>query len=275
MAIVMTEDDKSRSSLDGDNPFRERLYTLRGSSDDAAIRAHVLANTATALELLPRKSVEIEVITADTVSDDGLYKAIVTYGLLVGMFPGESSFSFSTMGGIQHITQSISSVSRTALEGAVAPNFKGAINVTPDSVAGTDIPVSTYAFEEQHVFLDSAIDNTYKGRLAVLTGRVNGSSYKGFSAGEVLFLGVQGRQRKDGSDNWDLDFAFAASPNQTDIIVGAITVPSKWGWEFLWVKYQDIISTESTSKFLVKQPQAAYVEKVFILDDLEDVGIGL
>ncbi len=79
--------------------------------------------------------------------------------------------------------------------GQTAPNFRGAIGVTADSVEGVDIAVPVYQFAETHYQPDSVITPTYKGTLFSLTGRTNNGAFKGFAAGEVLFLGAAGSKR--------------------------------------------------------------------------------
>jgi hypothetical protein len=65
----------------------------------------------------------------------------------------------------------------------------------------------------------------------------------------VLFLGASGSQR--GTEDWEITFSFAASPNATGLTVGDITgIEPKKGWEYLWVRYADAEDAET----LVKQP---------------------
>lgn len=104
--------------------------------------------------------------------------------------------------------------------------------------------------------------------LFYLTGRVNHAPFKGFAAGEVLFLGASGSQR--GQEDWEVTFSFAASPNVTGLAVGQITGIAKKGWEYLWVRYEDAVDAHT----LVKQPAAAYVEQVYPYGDFALLGIG-
>ncbi len=62
------------------------------------------------------------------------------------------------------------------------------------------------------------------------------------------------------------------SPNRTGISVGPITGIAKKGWEYLWVRYADVEDTASNT--LVKQPVAAYVEKVYEEASFAGLGIG-
>ncbi|MCS7168060.1 MAG: hypothetical protein RMI91_12010 [Gemmatales bacterium] len=81
-------------------------------------------------------------------------------------------------------------------------------------------------------------------------------------------MGASGSQR--GQDDWEITFSFAASPNATGLTVGEITDIEKKGWEYLWVRYQDI----EDENVLVKQPAAVYVEQVYSHGDFALLGIG-
>ncbi|MFN4261629.1 MAG: hypothetical protein ACK4RK_20290 [Gemmataceae bacterium] len=74
-----------------------------------------------------------------------------------------------------------------------------------------------------------------------------------------------------GTEDWEIIFRFAASPNATDLTVGDIQGIEKKGWEYLWVRYADA-EDENT---LVKQPIAAYVERVYDYGDFSLLGIGV
>ena len=183
---------------------------------------------------------------------------------------GESSYSFDTGGGTQHITQALSHIASYAPAGKTAPDFKGAIGATADSVEGVDITVPVYNFSETHILANSVVTNAYKGKLAALTGRTNNAAFKGFAAGECLFLSASGSKR--GKGDWEITFHFAASPNKTGLTVGDITGIAKKGWEYLWVRYEDAV--DATAKALVKKPLAVYIEKVYEEGSFSDLNIG-
>ncbi len=71
--------------------------------------------------------------------------------------------------------------------------------------------------------------NTYTGGTIIDGGTllVNNASWKGFAAGECLFLGASGSKR--GSDDWEITFRFAATPNKTGLTVGDIVDINKKG----------------------------------------------
>jgi hypothetical protein len=173
-----------------------------------------------------------------------------------------------TGGGTQHITQSRATVSKHAPAGETAPDFKGAIGVTTDSVEGTDITIPIFNFAETHYVPTAAVTDGYKLALFSLTGKANDAAFRGFQAGEVLFLGASGSKR--GKDDWEITFRFAASLNITGLGVGDIVGIDKKGWEYLWVRYADA----EDENVLVKQPIAAYVEQVYQEADFSGLGIG-
>ena len=139
---------------------------------------------------------------------------------------------------------------------------------------GVDITVPVYSFSETHSLDPTVVTEVYKGTIFSLTGKVDSDTFRGFSPGEVLFLGAAGTRRGTGSDDdWEITYRFAASPNRSNIPVGDITVPAKKGWEYLWVRYAD--TEDPAAHALVKQPVAAYVEKVYDEGDFSLLGIGI
>ena len=246
----------------------ELLYLIRGTTDDATARAALLANSPVIHDGLPRDAAEVEEL-------EGLdaYLGTVRFTSPDGQAPetGESSFSFDTSGGTQHVTQSLQTVGTFAAPGENAPDFGGAIGVTQDNVEGVDITVPVYTFSETHYLPNSVVTNAYKGTLFNLTGKVNNGAFKSLAAGECLFLGASG-SRRETEDDWEITFRFAGSPNKTGLTVGDIVGISKKGWEYLWVRYQD--TEDANAKMLIKKPIAAYVEKVYDEASFAALGIG-
>jgi len=266
--IECVEKFESRQVTTGRNPSVELRYTIRGTNDDIEARDALLANSpvmydpwGNGLLFLPRDTVTVQPV------GDLLWEGIVRYGPVPQT--EESVFSFDTGGGTQHITHSLVTVARYAAPGKTAPDFKGAIGVTADSVEGVDITVPVYQFAETHYLPDSVVTPEYKATLFWLTGKVNNSAFKGFAVGECLFLGAAGSKR--GCGDWEITFRFAASPNVTNLTIGDITGITKKGWEYLWVRYEDVEDT--VAKALVKRPVAVYIEQVYPYGDLNLLGI--
>jgi len=275
MPTSLTEKYDSRkvtTDPDGDAQSAEFVYTLTGVADENSARILATNSTASTYGDLIRKSITLEPVHINT-ADLGacIWEITVQYGEREEPESGDPSvFSFDTGGGTQHITQSLGTIGSYAATGT-APDFKGAVGVTHDNVEGVDITVPVYSFSETHYLTAAQVTAAYKGTLFNLTGKVNNASFRGLAAGECLFLGASGSQRGPGED-WEITFKFAGSPNRTGITVGPITGIAKKGWEYLWVRYAD--TEDAASNTLVKQPVAAYVEKVYEDGSFSSLGIG-
>ena len=182
-----------------------------------------------------------------------------------------SVFAFDTGGGTKHLNQSIKTDGKYPND---APDFAGAIEVDNEgNVNGVDVTMPVLNFTKTHTLSGSRVSTSYKKTLAELTGSVNKSGFRGFSAGEVLFLGASGTKRsKKASAPWEITYRFAVSPNQAGFKVGDIQVSRKYGWDYLWVRYADKVA--ESGKNVVKKPVAAYVEMVYPEGDFGRLGLG-
>jgi hypothetical protein len=262
MPTITERFDSREATESADSPSADLLYTVEGTEDDAAVRSLVEATIPLTYTGLVLQSYHI------VHQGGGVWEVAARYGQREQKETGDSTFSFDTGGGTVHITQSLQTLGSYAPPGKTAPNFQGAIGATIDSVEGTDITVPVYSFTETHYLATGLVTGAYKLALFQLTGRVNAAGFKGFAAGEVLFLGASGSKR--GTDDWEITYRFAASPNASGLAVGPITGITKSGWDYLWVRYADAES----QNVLVKQPIAAYVERVYLDGDFSLLGIG-
>ena len=183
-----------------------------------------------------------------------------------------TSFAFDTGGGTMHRNQSLKTVSKVPND---APDFNGAIEVDNEgNVNGVDVTMPVLNFTETHTMNGSRVTTSYKKSVAALTGTVNRSGFRGFSAGEVLFLGASGTKRsKKPNAPWEITFRFAVSPNQSSLQVGKLKVSNKKGWDYLWVRYADKVA--ENRKNVIKEPVAAYVEQVYPTGDFGNLGLGM
>ena len=270
MAAVAVEKFESRRISTGQDPFAELEFFIKGTNDNVEARNALLLVApsvfdpwGTGITFLPRADVSIEP------TGDNLWDGFVTYSINAPE-TSDSSYTFETGGGSQHITQS-QLTGKYAKSGEDAPDFKSAIGVTKDSVEGVDIVVPVFQFSETHYIANSAVTAAYIAKLFARTGQVNADVFKGFAAFQVLFLGASGSKR--GQGDWEITFKFAASPNRSDFTIGEIEHIEKGGWEYLWVRYADEV--DGTANAIVKRPVAVYVEKVYDLGDFADLGIGV
>ncbi|HHM13125.1 MAG TPA: hypothetical protein ENJ16_06195 [Planctomycetaceae bacterium] len=263
MPVTIVEKFDSREATVGvDSPNIDLLYVVQGTDNDAVVKATVESTIPAIYDGLVFQDYHITPLGA------GVWEVSVRYGKKEPKDTGESQFSFDTGGGTTHITQSLQTVARYAPPGKVAPDFRGAIGVTHDSVEGTDITIPVYNFTETHYVDASLVTGAYKATLFALTGKTNNAAFKGFARGEVLFLGASGSLRSQ--EDWEITFRFAASPNVTGLVIGDIAGIDKKGWEYLWVRYADA----EDQNVLVKKPIAVYVERVYEEGDFSLLGIG-
>jgi len=210
--------------------------------------------------------------------------------------PLKRSRSFDTGGATQHITQALAVGSQASGEFALgvegqtidfefrypstAANQSGAIGVDGDSVQGVDVVVPQLTWTENYDVPWQYVNTPYIKSLSSLTGTVNNAAFRGFAAGEVLFMGASGSQQWDsdkGDGPWSLSYKFVASANQGSgqtfpaLSIGSITGIEKQGHDYLWVRYQDAVESES----LLKLPKAVYVDRVYRRADFSGLGIGV
>jgi hypothetical protein len=259
MTVQIFEAWDSRRFSDGLITNYELKYIVIGTAEQAEVLAALLGEAPSTIDNIRRMEVRAEPL------GDGIWSCTVPYESAK-----QSQYTFETGGATAHITQSLQTVARYAASGSTAPDFYGAIGVNGDSIDGTDVTVPTFNFTEIYSLPAATVTGSYKLALFNCTGKVNSGAFRGFAAGEVLFLGASGA--KTGVDDWEISFKFAASPNVTNLSIGGeITVSSKKGWDYLWVRFAD--AEDSTAKALVKRPVAAYVERVYESADFSTMGL--
>lgn len=168
---------------------------------------------------------------------------------------GELSWSFSTTGGTLTVRAAKEHIATYAAGGNP---HKGLIGVTRDGqVEGCEmvIPALKMTYTFKHTL--GVITEAHARLLASYTGMVNSTAFRGFPAGEMLFLGANG---SDGTDaEASVTYEFAASQNIVGLTIGAIAGIAKKGHEYLWIEYTDAVEGNA---FAV-QPAAVHIERVY------------
>jgi len=243
-------------------------YVVFDAADEDAVFSAVLAEAPATLGDQTRGQPEITKHFSETT-----WFVNVPYEIKTWSATPDSRFSFDTSGGTTHITQSRETIARY---GPKKTNHNGLIGLADGRVEGCDIVTPQYTFSETHFFDDIDVDNDYKQILFRLTGRVNDASFKGFTQGEVLFLGATGsRQGDDANDKWEIAFRFAASENEGVLSVGSITGIDKKGWQYLWIEYFEAeVTDDGGKKHLAKTPGGVYIERVYREGDFSTLNIG-
>jgi hypothetical protein len=272
-----------------------KSWKIFGTSDDRAVHDDVNATLWTSYLFWeypgqPLNRLHAESYTLEYLGDQA-WQLEVSYASQGGETeeqrdPLKRSRSFDTGGATQHITQAIPSDTFPVGEQSfhtgspAAPNMKGAIGVDGDSVQGVDIVVPQLTWTENYDVPNAYVTTDYIKSLSSLTGTVNNAAFRGFAAGEVLFMGASGSQQWDsdkGDGPWSLSYKFVASANQGSgktypaLTIGDITGIEKDGHDYLWVRYEDAL--EGRTSF--KRPLFVYVDKVYRRANFSSLGIGV
>lgn len=243
-------------------------FAITGAVDEADAMTALLASAPATYSGLARHTYHLR-----ETEDPTIFEAEVEYGDpdTSGEI-GTSSYNFEVSSNTTHITHSKQTVANYVKSPYTALDFQSAIGVTSGlkEVSGCDILTPAYSFSETHILADSFVTSSYKASLAGLVGKVNGSSFKGFNAGEVLFIGARGSKR--GYDRWEVSYNFMASQNASGLVIGTITGIDKKGWEYLWVYYSS--EEDTAGKRLVKRPYQVVIEQVYDYANFSGIGIG-
>jgi len=216
------------------------------------------------------RTMYVDSISADCQSDESWLWSLTYTDAQVDT--GDYTYSFSTTGGTARITTSLETVSSYSVAGKSAPDFKQAIGLTREGdVQGVDIVVPAMKFTMSYRQPYATLTMAYVRTLELLTGTVNNATFYGRAAGEVLFMGAEGRQ-STGEDP-TIDYHFLRMPNLTGQTIGDITGVAKLGHEHLWVIFEE--EEDATAKWLPKRPRAAYVERIYDLSNFANIGVGV
>ena len=253
-----------------------KSYKIFGTADDvqlhAAINAEISANGrywqypgASGMQLLAEQY-------SVAYLGDNAWQLTINYskdGAEDGSQPLKRARSFDTTGGTQHITQAYAETKF----GTNAPDQQKAIGVDSNGVNGVDIVVPQLQWQESYDVPNAFVTDAYIRGVSGVTSTTNNAAFRGFEAGEVLFVGCSGSQEWDdekGRGPWSLSFRFVASKNVTNETIGDISGVNKKGHEYVWVRYEE----SESSNVLIKKPKAVYVNKVYRDGNFSALGIG-
>jgi hypothetical protein len=277
-ATIVRKGKKAASSY-------QKSYKIFGTADDTVLHTAINAEISANGRYWQYPGVTGMALMAESYSvsylGDNAWQLTVNYskdGAEDGTEPLKRARSFDTTGGTQHITQACSVGSGGTLDfekryPSSATNMSGAIGVDSNGVNGVDIIVPQLQWQESYDVPNGYVTSAWIRSVAGVTGTTNNAAFRGFEAGEVLFVGCSGSQEWDdqkGRGPWSLSFRFVASKNVTGQTIGSISGVEKRGHEYLWVRYEDAVSGSA----LLKQPKAVYVSKVYKDSDFSALGIG-
>lgn len=259
-AIFSFEEMPDSRSFQAEPASYTLKYKADGEHDDAIVQAYALAATAVAAftpaGTLYRQNVQVE--------PDGWGQYIVTVPYASRKkTTGDYTWSFDTSGATVKIKAAKEHIASYPDDGDW---HKGAIGVKADGeVEGVDIVIPALALTVTFNHPSGIVTLDYAKSLAQATGTTNSSTFLGFAAGELLFLGASG---SDGSEApASVSFKLAASQNVTDLSFGDITSIVKQGHHVAWVEFEDDIDTGEA----VRPPKRVHIDRVYNSTDFASV----
>jgi hypothetical protein len=254
MSITVKETRRSRSRT---LETEEREYIAWGSDDPSDIESAVFTfDTANS----PPSGLVVTAYSQEPhEEDESVFDARVSYGQFEPREPtetGGSELSFE----LSMVTSTIKQgLERIAAYGTDPPDLPG-IGWDGEQYGGTDIQIPVFSFRKTVFRPIANLTLTYINQLMQCAASpINDAPFMQFEAGEVMYIGASGSQRS--ADDFAITHAFAASPNLTELSVGAIDGIAKNGWEFLWTLYEK--EEDTTNKWVTEKPRAVYVDRVY------------
>ena len=136
--------------------------------------------------------------------------------------------------------------------------------------AGVDVSIGelreTYTKE---LSINKVTNADWKKTIARLVGKVNSGDFKGWSAGEVMFLGASYAAPLKGATKVTVSFNFAIRPNESSAKVGNISVGDVKGFEYLWAIQSDKIENGK------RVPDLKKIYKAQVCESADFGGIGV
>ena len=249
----------------GQNRSIRRRYLIRGAEDYEAADTALAEAAEPSFGGLILRDWTVTEIGGGTYAGSAIYTPTGESNGPKPLTPEDpEQWEFSTEGGTQRITQSISTVKSYFWDGDVVTGsspFFGAIGVGKDGhVEGVDVDVAGGRIRARRVITAAQATPTYLNLLLTMRGGVNDAVWRGRAAGEVKFRVGNTQTRANGDvelvREWDV------SPNATGIVVPNIPEPiDKDGWDLMNVYYEE--KEDSAKKLIVRRPYIVMIERVY------------
>lgn len=246
---------------------------LNPPSKESAMSA-VIASAPSAHGGLPLKEVRFGGYVGD-----GNIEATAVYGSETedgdsGYDEETPTMSFDCGGGTKHLVYCGGS-QRTAYRSSDCKDPGNAIGWNGKSgdaceIAGVDIPTAQFRLTYTKVMTRAAAqDVSFMRACGSLVGKVNDATFKGWNAGEVMFLGASFSAPTKGREKVVVTFNFSVQPNESNVSVAGHSVGNVDGYDYIWT----IPKTKTVSSGGVVTPQLD-VEGVFVAQVCERASFG-
>lgn len=274
MARVEMDYKEHVKSIDKNGKYKSveiRYIVFEAADEDAALTA-VLGVAAKELQELPLDSIEIDERCGDqTFKINALYKDEEDTSSGGGDDDDDDedpTISFDCGGGSKHLLYSLAQKKVFGDKdpgGAIGWNGK-----TGDDceITGVDIPTAQLRETYTVQMRVSKLSTSYKKKVAALVGKVNSGTFKGWSAGEVMFLGMSYSTPAKKAKKVTVTFNFAIQPNESKVKVGGKSV-SKKGFEYVWA-ISKTVANNGTPKM---QVEGIYVDQVCEYASFSSLGL--
>ena len=226
-------------------------YIVEGTEDD-------ITACTSAYEFAPDEFSEIPKKSASVVErlTENAWKIEVNYGSESKSSSGDSgseddeaTMNFDCSAGTKHMTQAIEQTCVYAGSGESKDSSDEASAVpigwngkdgSESEAAGVDVSIGELRETYTKTMSKSKVTGTsWKRKVAELVGKVNSGSFKGWNAGEVMFLGCSYSAPSKGSKKVSVSFHFAIRLNESKATVAGQNIGSKKGFEYLWALTDD------------------------------------
>lgn len=181
----------------------------------------------------------------------------------------EATVNFDCNTGSAHVNMALETVKNCFgfdTGGAISWNGKQGAE---SEISGTDIAVATLTETYTKRIKVKKLTNSFRRKIAELTSCINSSSFKGWSAGEVMFCGCSFTAPEKGAEEVTVSFNFAIRPNEKIVVQG-----KEYGWKYGW-DYLDIVVDKPTfenGKPSIKE-QAINVLRVYRFANFSSLGL--
>lgn len=226
--------------------------------------------------LLPRQSISASRLNDDTFEGSVVYGVTPAQPVAPPGAPPEVAVTVG--GGTTKLLSSLRTVNVFAAPGETVPDYGGLINVTRDSVDGVDVPGGGFNFVETHYLPADDVTTAYLRQVDSLRGCVNDNWFRGWEAGEILFVSATFNFRGSGDVQATFSFNREANLHVSDdpVVVGDIEITEKEGQDYLWFPVREDVAVDGDDNPIAAAPKriGAIVSQVFKRADFSLLNIG-
>ena len=271
MVNVSQRYDARAMAMDADGEFTEVSvqFLAEGARDEAEALEAVHDAAPEEWEELPMESLEIS-----SRDSEDVFTVEVKYKNKESSTSSsrekneeETTVSFDCGGGTMHLTHSYEqriAFGTKKAGGAIGWNGKTGAEM---AISGVDVPTAQLRETYTKVMRLSRITTSFKRKVARLVGKVNSGSFKGWSKGEVMFLGMSYSCPAKKSTKVLVSFNFAVQPNESVSVAGHKI--EKEGFEYAWALSRTLDDNGTPQADV----EAIYVDKVCRYDSFSTLGL--